>query len=289
MEKTCFVIGPIGDEGSPPRRHADWVLDGIVNPALERAGLPHAIRADKIATPGMIDSQVISNVLDADLVIADLTTSNPNAFYELALRHMAEKPIIHLIHKSELKIIPFDVAPYRTIDVSWDTPAEALRSVERLHEQVQEAISPEHVVENPVTKARGRQHLKATASPAENVLLEELQGLSARVAELERRPAYNSPSAPTGPSPGHTISSFYYYPSAPTGPTGPPLVNELALWTSANAGKAFVRDLNGKAAVLLLGGDPTDGKVTLSVDGQEVRLPIEEWNKLPVWKLPSPR
>jgi hypothetical protein len=39
----------------------------------------------------MIDSQVITKVLDADLVIADLTLKNPNAFYELGLRHMAEK------------------------------------------------------------------------------------------------------------------------------------------------------------------------------------------------------
>jgi hypothetical protein len=156
MDKTCFVIGPIGDEGSDIRRHADWVLDGIVNPALEKAGLPPGIRADKIATPGMIDSQVISKVLDADLVIADLTTRNPNAFYELGLRHMAEKPIVHLIHKSEAKLIPFDVAPYRTVYVSWKTPAEVLHSIEKLHEHVQTAISPDHDVENPVTKARGR-------------------------------------------------------------------------------------------------------------------------------------
>jgi len=49
---TCFVIVPIGDEGSDIRRHADWLLDGIINPALERVGLTPGGRADKIATPG---------------------------------------------------------------------------------------------------------------------------------------------------------------------------------------------------------------------------------------------
>jgi hypothetical protein len=186
MDMTCFVIGPIGDKGSDVRRHADWVLDGIINPALKAAGLPEGVRADRITIPGMIDSQVINDVLDAELVIADLTFKNPNVFYELGLRHREEKPIIHLVHKSEEKL-PFDVAPFRTIFVSWDTPEDVRISIEQLREHVQAATSEEHEVENPVTRARGRQHLKETATPTEKVLLEEIQNLSARIAELEHR------------------------------------------------------------------------------------------------------
>jgi hypothetical protein len=195
MDKTCFVIGPIGDEGSAPRQHADWVLEGIINPALASVEMRPGVRADKIATPGMIDSQVITSVLDADLVIADLTRQNPNAFYELALRHMAEKPIIHLIHKSETKLIPFDVAPYRTVFISWDTPEEMHRSIREVKASIEAAISPDHNVENPVTRARGQQRLKETATPTEQVLMEEIQGLSARLADLERRAAIQSSNA----------------------------------------------------------------------------------------------
>src|SRR5262249_11205482 len=35
-DKHCFVIGPIGDEGSPERGHADWLLDDIILPVLKK-------------------------------------------------------------------------------------------------------------------------------------------------------------------------------------------------------------------------------------------------------------
>ena len=33
--KRCFVISPIGAEGSPTRQHADDVYDFIIKPALD--------------------------------------------------------------------------------------------------------------------------------------------------------------------------------------------------------------------------------------------------------------
>jgi hypothetical protein len=32
--KLCFVIGPIGDENSDVRIHADWLLEQIVEPVM---------------------------------------------------------------------------------------------------------------------------------------------------------------------------------------------------------------------------------------------------------------
>src|SRR4029077_4166673 len=88
MPKTCFVVGPIGDAGSPTRGHADWLLDEIIQPVFaEHFKDFEVIRSDKIAQPGMIDSEVINHLLDADLVIADLTFQNPNVFYEMGIRH----------------------------------------------------------------------------------------------------------------------------------------------------------------------------------------------------------
>ncbi len=53
-----------------------------------------------------------------DLVVADLTGSNPNVFYELAVRHIRRKPFVHLIQAGSK--IPFDVAPNRTIEFDFD-------------------------------------------------------------------------------------------------------------------------------------------------------------------------
>src|SRR3546814_9033715 len=94
--KHCFVIGPIGSEGSETRIAADWLLNGIVKPVMDNFAFL-VRRADEIPEPGMIDSQVIKSVHDADLVVADLSKHNAKAFYELAIRHMVEKPVIHMI------------------------------------------------------------------------------------------------------------------------------------------------------------------------------------------------
>ena len=44
-----------------------------------------AVRADEIAEPGSITSQIMQRIFDDDLVVADLTDHNPNVFYELSV------------------------------------------------------------------------------------------------------------------------------------------------------------------------------------------------------------
>jgi hypothetical protein len=112
--KTCFVIAPIGEARSETRKRSDVVLKHIIAPAVEQCGYD-ALRADQIAEPGIITSQVIQHVIDAPLVVADLTERNPNVFYELAIRHAIRKPLIQIIRSDEQ--IPFDVAGTRTIGV----------------------------------------------------------------------------------------------------------------------------------------------------------------------------
>jgi hypothetical protein len=109
-EKLCFVIGPIGDEGTETRLHADWVLKAIIQPVFNEYFRQFRVeRADQIVAPGSINSQVINRLLDAPLVIADMSLHNANAFYELAIRHMKQLPTIHMIRAGDK--IPFDVAP----------------------------------------------------------------------------------------------------------------------------------------------------------------------------------
>lgn len=111
-EQTCFFIAPIGNEGEEKRKHSDMVLESLITRGLEGEGF-EVIRADRIADPGMISSQIIDYLLHSALVIADLSFHNPNVFYELAIRHMVGKPTVHLIRDGDQ--IPFDVKDFRTI------------------------------------------------------------------------------------------------------------------------------------------------------------------------------
>jgi hypothetical protein len=96
MPKTCFVIGPIGEPGTTIRNEADDFMKYIVSPVLGELDYGEPIRADRLNEPGRITSQVIKLLLEADLVIADLTTNNANVYYELSLRHAIGKPAIHM-------------------------------------------------------------------------------------------------------------------------------------------------------------------------------------------------
>ncbi len=70
-------------------------------------------RADDIDDLGQITHQIIERLLDDDLVVADLTSLNPNVFYELAVRHAARKPVITLMTFGQR--MPFDVQDVRTV------------------------------------------------------------------------------------------------------------------------------------------------------------------------------
>ncbi len=184
-KKQCFVVGPIGKPESDVRVHADWFFEEIVEAVFWRESLKDfkAIRADKISIPGMIDAQVIGHLLDADLVIADLSGTNPNAFYEIGIRHMVEKPIIHMHLEGDE--IPFDVSLYRAIPFSRRTPADIRKARSDLAEAILAVMAPNYTPDNPVIRARGRMNVRQSASPEMQVLFDEVTAIRTRLSGLE--------------------------------------------------------------------------------------------------------
>jgi hypothetical protein len=182
-KKLCFVVGPIGREDSEIRIHADWLLEEIIQPVLSEFHDYEVKRADQDPRPGLIDAQLINDLLTADLVIADLSGINPNAFYEIGIRHMAQKPIIHMQLADDQ--IPFDVSLYRAIKFSRTRPRDIRAARNALKAQVAATLEDGYQVENPVTSARGRVQLEQHATPGQQVLLDGLRSLTERVASLE--------------------------------------------------------------------------------------------------------
>jgi hypothetical protein len=111
-KKVCFLIAPIGQDGTEERKHSDMVMESLIDRALEGEDF-EVVRADRIGDPGMISEQVIKHLIHSDLVIADLSFHNPNVFYELAIRHIIGRPTVHIIRREDQ--IPFDVKDFRTI------------------------------------------------------------------------------------------------------------------------------------------------------------------------------
>lgn len=180
---VCFIVSPIGAKGSESRTHADWVFNGIIIPAFAAFPDFHIERSDHISTPGQINAQVIDRLLNSRLVIADLSMLNPNVFYEIGIRHMVEKPIIHLQREDDP--IPFDVAIYRAIKFSLKEYADLEAAQTLLARMIADVLAPEYVTNNPVTEARGRVKLKESATPEQQILIEDMASMKARLSFLE--------------------------------------------------------------------------------------------------------
>lgn len=107
---VCFVIMGYGiktDHATGRELDLDKTYENIIKPAAQEAGL-ECIRADEIRHSGTIDLFMYKYLIEADIVIADLSTSNPNAFYELGVRHALRPRTTIAIAEKQLKP-PFDI------------------------------------------------------------------------------------------------------------------------------------------------------------------------------------
>ncbi len=133
--KTCFVISPIGQDGSEIRKNADDLFDLIIEPGLEKFDFK-VIRGDKVTTSASITEDVIRRIQNSELCIIDLTGHNPNVFYECGRRHETAKPFILMKRKGEE--IPFDLKDIRTIDYDLSDPRKTKSSIDSLKKFVTE-------------------------------------------------------------------------------------------------------------------------------------------------------
>ncbi len=111
--KTCFIVSPIGDEGTEIRKRADQLFKHIISPVCKECDF-EAVRVDQINQADSITQTIIDYLKKSELVIADMTGHNPNAFYEMGFRASTGRPMIHMKEKGEQ--IPFDIAGIRAFD-----------------------------------------------------------------------------------------------------------------------------------------------------------------------------
>jgi len=112
-KKSCFVVMGFGEKTdfqSNPQRVLDLnkTFEYIIGPTVTDAGLD-CIRADKIIHSTVIDKPMYENLLNADVVVADLLTSNANAIYELGVRH-ALRPNTTIVMAENNFSFPFDLS-----------------------------------------------------------------------------------------------------------------------------------------------------------------------------------
>lgn len=184
-QRTCFFVSPLGDDGSPERKRSDDVRKYILVEALEPLGYT-VTRADLTNKAGDITQQIVSELLNADLVVADLSDHNPNVFYEVALRHAFGRPFIHLIAKGQR--IPFDIAQQRTVfyDItSLDSVYAARQSVREATDEIL-AGGEDYKVVSPVSRSVNLDQLRKSGDPEQLALADIKTGMEELRAELRK-------------------------------------------------------------------------------------------------------
>lgn len=179
--KECFVVAPIGDDGSDTRKRSDQVLKHVIRPAVESCGY-RATRADEIDKPGLITTQVIQRVVSDPLVVADLTGMNPNVFYELAIRHAIKRPLVQIIQKGER--IPFDVAGTRTIYVDHHDLDSVSGAKNEIVGHIRELEKAPQSMETPISIALDLQVLRQSENPEDRTAAETISVLTSIQAAM---------------------------------------------------------------------------------------------------------
>jgi len=136
--ESCFVMMPFA---AP---HGDY-YSKIYKPAIEKAGL-RPVRADtEIFGTGKIMDQIWSGIHAAKVLVAEMTTRNPNVFYELGLAHALEKPVV-LVCGNESDV-PFDLKHIRVIYYDTSDPFWGNKLMDKVAENILSAIAnPEEAV-----------------------------------------------------------------------------------------------------------------------------------------------
>ncbi|HYR57953.1 MAG TPA: TRAFs-binding domain-containing protein [Chthoniobacteraceae bacterium] len=106
---TCFVVMGFGKKTDFETKRVldmDASYQYLIKPAVEAAKLK-CVRADEIVHSGLIDVPMYEQLLKADIVVADLSTSNRNAIYELGVRHALRPYTTVIIAEDEMLKSPF--------------------------------------------------------------------------------------------------------------------------------------------------------------------------------------
>jgi len=109
-KKTCFVaigFGPKTDYETARVLDLDKTFENLIKPVFEQLDI-ECFRAKEIRHSGIIDVPMYEWLYKADIVVADISTLNPNAIYELGVRH-ALRPYSTIVISEDKLRYPFDV------------------------------------------------------------------------------------------------------------------------------------------------------------------------------------
>lgn len=165
----CFVIMPIGEEGTAQRENNMLVYKNLIKPCVENSGYNiECYHSDLITATGDISRQVIKALGNNDIVIADLRRNNPNVIYELCIRHAFGKRSILICSDHSENF--FHASKYRALLYKLDGTSNR-EFFKRLSGLIDDIIKNSNTSDNLLTDILGKPFFEPVREDAQGKML----------------------------------------------------------------------------------------------------------------------
>jgi hypothetical protein len=185
---TCFIAMPITTRPAEADLYGDedhWshVMESLFVKAIEAAGF-EAVRPVAQGAH-LIHGQIISHLSRADLVLCDLSSHNPNVFFELGVRTSLNLPIA-LVRDSHLDL-PFDTSGINTHTYShslrgWEIEGEKEKLAAHIRDSAASCKGT-----NPLWRQFGLSIRAQEPDASESPLQAKVDIIADRLAQVQRR------------------------------------------------------------------------------------------------------
>src|SRR4051812_3020255 len=164
---TCFVIQPF-DGSVFDKRYQD-----TIRPAIEAAGL-EAYRVDEDPSVDIPIDDIERGIREAAVCLAEITTNNPNVWFELGFAIAARKEVVLICSNERGSRFPFDVQHRSVISYRTDSLQDYVALGKRITERIEALLQKDaHLAQamSPIAPLAGlTQHeVVALVSVAENL------------------------------------------------------------------------------------------------------------------------
>ncbi len=132
---NCYVSMPFGRKSIAGGSEADFdqIYREMIRPAVEMAGLG-CFRADEFTGGALILKSIFSAIMSSELMVADVTSSNPGVMYEIGVRHATSARPTIIVAASHTRL-PFNLNFLQTlryeVDADGSVPPNSIEEFRR--------------------------------------------------------------------------------------------------------------------------------------------------------------
>lgn len=192
-KKTCFVIMPFSDPEGYERGHFRSIYEYTFVPAIRAAGY-EPLRIDDNSVSNLIHGKMMNELINAPMVLCDLSTNNPNVLYELGIRHAYDKPVVLVQEIGQDRI--FDIGAITSVEYH---PTRLYEEVVEDQQKITEAILQTANAKNTysimsLAMLQSAQPASGSVTSADQVqyLMQEVAQMSRRMSNLEKKQLSNT-------------------------------------------------------------------------------------------------